>query len=46
MQYSLGRETGVAGPLAEVPPQRTMDDHFRELFATYEALIAPNARAA
>ena len=45
-QYCLGRETGVAGPNADVPPPRTMDDHFRELFATYEALIAPSARAA
>ena len=45
-QYCLGRETGVAGPNADVPPPRTMDDHFHELFATYEALIAPSARAA
>jgi len=45
-QYCLGRETGVAGPSAEITPPRTMDDHFRELFATYESLIAPNARAA
>jgi alpha-1,6-mannosyltransferase len=45
-QYCLGRETGVAGPSADIPPPRTMDDHFRELFATYESLIAPNARAA
>ena len=45
-QYCLGRETGIAGPSADVPDPRTMDDHFRELFATYEGLIAPNAQAA
>jgi alpha-1,6-mannosyltransferase len=45
-EYCLGRETGVAGPSAHIAPPRTMDDHFRELFATYERLIAPNARAA
>jgi alpha-1,6-mannosyltransferase len=45
-QYCLGRETGVAGPGIDSPEPRTMDDHFRELFATYERLIAPSARAA
>ena len=45
-EYCLGRETGVAGPLSEIPAPRTMDDHFRELFARYEALAAPNMRAA
>jgi len=45
-QYCLGRETGVAGPSAHIPDPRTMDDHFRELFASYERLIAPSARAA
>ena len=45
-QYCLGRSTGVAGPSTEVPTPRTMDDHFRELFATYKALVAPSVRAA
>jgi alpha-1,6-mannosyltransferase len=45
-QYCVGRATGVAGPSVDIPAPRTMDDHFRELFATYQALIAPNARAA
>ena len=45
-QYCLGRETGVAGPGTDVPDPRTMDDHFQELFAMYEALIAPSAQAA
>jgi alpha-1,6-mannosyltransferase len=45
-EYCIGREAGVAGPSADIPPPRTMDDHFRELFDTYERLIAPNARAA
>lgn len=45
-EYCLGRETGIAGPLSEIPPPRTMDDHFRELFARYEALAAPGVRAA
>ncbi|KUR74328.1 glycosyltransferase [Novosphingobium sp. FSW06-99] len=45
-QYCLARESGLAGPDPDVPPPRTMDDHFRELFATYERLIAPDARAA
>ncbi len=44
--YCVGRETGLAGPRADLPPPRTMDDHFRELFGTYERLIAPNVRAA
>lgn len=45
-EYCLGRETGVAGPARDIPPPRTMDDHFRELFARYETLAAPNVRAA
>lgn len=45
-QYCLGRETGVAGPVSTISDPRTMDDHFRELFATYERLIPPSARAA
>ena len=45
-EYCIGRETGVAGPRSDIPAPRTMDDHFRELFGTYERLIAPNARAA
>lgn len=45
-QYCLGRETGIAGPRADIPPPRTMDDHFRELFASYEALIAQSRQAA
>ncbi len=46
VEYCTGREAGVAGPLAEIPAPRTMDDHFRELFASYERLISPNRRAA
>jgi alpha-1,6-mannosyltransferase len=45
-QYCLARESGLAGPSTLVPDPRTMDDHFRELFANYERLISPNARAA
>ena len=45
-EYCIGRETGVAGPRSDIPAPRTMDDHFRELFGTYERLIAPNVRAA
>lgn len=45
-EYCLGREAGIAGPHALAAPPRTMDDHFRELFASYERLIAPSARAA
>jgi alpha-1,6-mannosyltransferase len=39
-EYCVGRESGIAGPLARIPSPRTMDDHFRELFASYERLIA------
>lgn len=47
-EYCTGRESGVAGPRDEIPPPRTMDDHFRELFASYERLLAqsPDRRAA
>lgn len=45
-EFCVGREAGIAGPRAPKTPPRTMDDHFRELFATYERLIAPAARAA
>ncbi len=46
VEYCIGREAGIAGPSTQIVPPRTMDDHFRELFGTYEALIAPSARAA
>lgn len=45
-EYCLGRETGLAGPRADIPAPRTMDDHFRELFGAYERLIAPKSRRA
>jgi len=46
VEYCTGREAGIVGPLPDIPPPRTMDDHFRELFASYERLISPNRRAA
>ena len=44
--YCLAREAGRDGPRAHVPPPRTMDDHFRELFASYEAVLAGERQAA
>lgn len=46
VEYAVGRTAGVAGPRAEIAPPRTMDDHFRELFASYERLLEPSRRAA
>jgi alpha-1,6-mannosyltransferase len=40
VDYCGQREAGLAGPRADIPPPRTMDDHFRELFASYERLVA------
>jgi len=40
VEYCSQREASLAGPRADIPPPRTMDDHFRELFASYERLIA------
>ena len=45
-QYCLGRESGVASAPTAIPEPRTMDDHFRELFATYERLLAQSGRRA
>ena len=45
-QYCLARESGLDGPRADLPPPRTMDDHFRELFASYEAVLAGTRQAA
>ncbi|NMN03574.1 MULTISPECIES: glycosyltransferase [unclassified Novosphingobium] len=45
-QYCLARESGLDGPRADLPPPRTMDDHFRELFASYEAVLAGARQAA
>ncbi len=45
-QYALARESGLDGPRADLPPPRTMDDHFRELFASYEAVLAGARQAA
>lgn len=45
-EYCIARETGVDGPRRDQPPPRTMDDHFRELFASYEAVIAGQRQAA
>ncbi len=45
-EYCVGREAGVAGPVTHIPPPRTMDDHFRDLFCAYQRLITPDARAA
>lgn len=44
--YAARRERGEAGPRADIPPPRTMDDHFAELFASYERLVTPRRRAA
>ncbi len=46
VEYAIARECGLDGPRAEIAPPRTMDDHFAELFATYEALLRPRRRAA
>ncbi|MFM9934656.1 MAG: glycosyltransferase, partial [Novosphingobium sp.] len=46
VEYALARECGLDGPRAEIAPPRTMDDHFAELFATYENLTRPSRRAA
>jgi len=46
VEYALARESGLDGPRAQIAPPRTMDDHFAELFATYERLIRPRRRAA
>jgi alpha-1,6-mannosyltransferase len=44
--YAARRERGETGPHAIIPPPRTMDDHFAELFASYERLVTPHRRAA
>jgi len=46
MEYALARESGLDGPRAQITPPRTMDNHFAELFDTYERLIHPRRRAA
>ena len=46
VEYCTGREAGVAGPSADIPPPRTMDDHFAELFASYEQLCKDTRCAA
>lgn len=43
--YAAQRVAGLAGPRADLPPPRTMDDHFAELFASYERLIAEHRAA-
>ncbi|BEU99799.1 glycosyltransferase [Novosphingobium olei] len=40
VDYATQRLAGLAGPRADLPPPRTMDDHFAELFASYEKIIA------
>jgi alpha-1,6-mannosyltransferase len=45
-EYALARECSVDGPRAAIAPPRTMDDHFTELFATYERLSRPRRQAA
>jgi alpha-1,6-mannosyltransferase len=44
VDYCLGREAGTIGPRADIPAPRTMDDHFRELFASYERIVAEGRR--
>lgn len=44
VDYCTQREAGLAGPRAQIPAPRTMDDHFRELFASYERLVAIGRR--
>ena len=46
VEYCTGREAGVAGPRADIPPPRTMDDHFKDLFASYGRLCGTQRRAA
>jgi alpha-1,6-mannosyltransferase len=45
-EFSGLHQQGLAGPRANVPSPRTMDDHFAELFASYERLANPSRRAA
>ncbi|WP_333838042.1 glycosyltransferase [Novosphingobium sp.] len=45
-EYCVARELGLDGPRADLPPPRTMDDHFRELFASYEAVLTGQRQAA
>jgi alpha-1,6-mannosyltransferase len=42
VEYCIARESGLDGPRADIPPPRVMDDHFAELFASYEQLVRDN----
>lgn len=39
VEYCIARESGIDGPRAVIPAPRVMDDHFAELFASYERLV-------